>query len=268
MKGPKSLQKREDNWKTNMGAWFPGEGAVIRGKDLLHDFKNNSWMSLFLYGITGRKFTKNQIKLFEALWMLSTSYPDPRLWNNRVASLAGTVRSTRTLGISAAISISEATIYGQRPIIKAFDFLIHSKSSVEQGNKLIDIIKYELKKYRSIPGFGRPIIKYDERIIPVYELAEKLGCVNGPYVKLAFDIETILVTGRWRMQMNIAALAAALAADQGLTCDEYYSYVIPCFLAGLMPCIIDSNNKFEGSFLPLSCERVNYNGKSRRIWVL
>src|SRR5919106_230924 len=88
MRGPEQLFESEDHWVTSMGAWFPGERVVLRGKDLFHDLKDLSWMALLLFGITGRIPDERQVRLFEGIWALSTSFPEPRLWNNRVAALA------------------------------------------------------------------------------------------------------------------------------------------------------------------------------------
>ncbi|HFD13290.1 MAG TPA: hypothetical protein ENJ32_12610, partial [Crenotrichaceae bacterium] len=134
MKGPQTLLDAENNWQTDLGAWFPGERVVLRGKDLFHELGDYSWMGLLLYGITGREFNEKQIRLFEGMWTISTSYPDPRLWNNRVAALAGTTRSTSVLGISAATAVSEASIYGRRPDIRTIDFLYRAKKQLSSGN--------------------------------------------------------------------------------------------------------------------------------------
>lgn len=266
MQGPKYLFKNEDHWTTSMGSAFSQEGIIFRGKDLFHELNELSWMELLFYGITGRIFTKKQMRLFEGIWTLCTSYPDPRLWNNRVAALAGTARSTATLAISAANAVSEASIYGHRPIIRAIDFLFRTQQSLKQGNDLAELIKAELKKYKTIPGYGRPITRKDERIEPLMALAEKLGFSQGPYVKLAFEIEKKLLEGRWRLYMNVAALSAALVADQGLSRHEYYHYAILSFSAGMFPCYIDALKKTEGTFFPLSCDRIQYEGKPRRNW--
>jgi hypothetical protein len=266
VQGPKHLFESEDHWMTNMGAWFPGERVIFRGKDLFHELKNLPWMGLLLYGITGRMFNGKQIRLFEGIWTLCTSYPDPRLWNNRIAALAGTARSTATLAISAANAASEASIYGHRPNIQAIDFLFRAQQSLERRGNLAKLIKAELKKYRVIPGYGRPITRKDERIESLMVLAEELGFSKGPYVKLAFDVERILLQGRWRLYMNIAALSAALAADQGLSAREYYHYAILSFSAGILPCYIDALEKVEGTFFPLTCDRIQYEGKPRRTW--
>src|SRR5919108_6452472 len=98
MRGPKQLLENEDRWVTTIGAYFPGERVVFRGKDLFHDLKDLSWMALLLYGITGRIPDERQVRLFNGFWTLCTSYPEPRIWNNRVAALAGNVKKQGTLG--------------------------------------------------------------------------------------------------------------------------------------------------------------------------
>lgn len=266
MKGPSKLIAHEDRWNTRMGMVFPGKRVVFRGKDLFHELKDIRWMELLLFGITGRRFDEKQIRLFESIWSLGTSYPDPRIWNNRVASLAGTVRSTATLGLSAAISISEATVYGRRPDVRAIDFLFRTRRSLEAGATLPDIIRDELRKYRGIAGYARPFVNDDERILPVTHLAERLGYGDGAYLRIAYEVEKTLLNLRYRIKMNAAALGAALAADQGLSGYEYYLFLTPAFIGGMFPCYIEAAEKDEGTFLPLSCNRIEYLGKESRRW--
>ncbi|HEY4542485.1 MAG TPA: hypothetical protein VIG66_08960, partial [Noviherbaspirillum sp.] len=78
--------------KSRMGAFFPGSHVVFRGQNLHIDLKNMDWVELYVFGITGRRFTPEQLRLMHSIWTY-TSYPDVRLWNNRVAALAGSTRS-------------------------------------------------------------------------------------------------------------------------------------------------------------------------------
>jgi hypothetical protein len=238
--------------------------VVFRGKDLFTELADLPWMGLLLYGITGRIMDEKQIRLFEGIWSLCTSYPDPRLWNNRVAALAGTARSTGALGVSAATAITEAKIYGGQPIIAAFKFI--KKAKTTSRTSLTKLVREELTKNRLIPGFGRPLAGQDERIVPLMNLAKQLGFHNGPHTKLVFEIERILLAGRWRQNMNIAGLAAALALDQGLDAHEYTSYLVLAFSAGMVPCYLDATQKPEGSFFPLRCDRISYEGPEPREW--
>lgn len=259
------LLQSEDKWITSMGAWFAGERVVFRGKDLHHDLRDMNWMELYLYSITGREFTEEQLRVLNAIWTF-TSFPDPRLWNNRVVALASTARSTPTLALSAAIAVSEASIFGHGPSVHAINFFLETKKACDCGEIMGELVKLELKKRRSIYGYGRPLYRSDERIEHLKSLMEETQLDKGAHVLLAFEVERFLVAGRWRMYLNIAGLGAAVAADLGFNPKEFHLFKIPCFLAGMPPIYLEANEKDEGTFFPLRCERINYHGVNRRHW--
>jgi hypothetical protein len=265
MKGPELLEHHVGKLKTGAGAFFPGERVVFRGHDLHTSLKDLDWLELYLLGFTGRRFTLQQMKVLHALWTY-TSYPDARLWNNRVAALAGTARSTGTLGISAALGVSEAQIYGWGAALRASEFLTRAKIQVDAGADLTELVQSEIKQQRGIAGYGRPIISADERIAPMMTLVRKQGLDNGPHLKLAFEVEKILLAGRWRLHMNYAALSAALEADFGLSPHEFYLFGIPAFLAGMPPCYQDAVQKPVRQLFPLPCRMIAYEGVSNRSW--
>jgi citrate synthase len=265
MKGPTVLENAEDNLQTDMGAWFPGERVVLREKDLFNELNNLSWFKYLMFGITGKVFTDEQISLFEAVWTLTVSYPDPRLWNNRVAALTGTANSSGILGTSAAIAVSEANTYGNQVGLRAINF-IKRAAIINSEDSLTQFIKSEIKEQRSIPGYGRPIVQLDERIQPLLKKAEAVGLSNGIHLRVAQNIETILIRKKYRIRMNAAGLIAALLADIGLSDKQYYYYTALAFSAGIIPCHIDSANKKEGTFFPLRCNRLNYTGPEARHW--
>ena len=282
MRGPQVLLDHEDRWSTRMGGWFPGKRVVFRGKDLFHELNEFSWLGLLLYGITGRVFDEKQVRLFEGIWVLCTSYPEPRIWNNRIASLAGTARSTTNLGASAAMAVTEAIIYGHRPTIAAMGFLLYIQGHLDLGVELDQLLAEEFgqtetskhghsgwganRRVAKIPGYGRPVTHEDERIRPLMQLAEELGYLDRCFVRLTFRIERALLQSGRPLYMNISALMAGLAADQGLTPRQFYHYMISCCNAGIIPCAIDAFKQPPGAFFPLRCERIQYEGESRRIW--
>ena len=266
MKGPELLEQHVGKLVTRMGAFFPGERVVFRGHDLHASLKDLSWLELYLFGITGRHFTPQQMKVVQALWCY-TSYPDPRIWNNRVAALAGTARSTGTLGIAAALAVSEAGIYGGIVEQRAIEFIIRAKSLVDAGADLKELVRTEIKEERGIGGYGRPIVPTDERIVPTMMIVREQGLENEPYLKLAFAVEKILLAGRWRWQMNVVGLSAALCADMGMSPREYYFACMIVFLAGMPPCYLDAADKPEGLLFPLPCRMMSYEGAPRRRWV-
>lgn len=265
MKGPELLEKFAGRLISKMGAFIPGERAVFRGQNLHTTLKDLDWLELYLFGITGRRFTPQQMKVLHALWTY-TSYPDARLWNNRVAALAGTARSTGNLGIAAALAVSEAQIYGWGAALRASEFLIRAKARVNAGADLAALVSTELKQQRGIAGYGRPLVSNDERISPLMTLVREQGLDGGDHLKLAFEVENILLAGRWRMRMNHASLSAALAADFGMSPEEYYFFGIPAFLAGMPPCYLEAAEKPEGLLFPLPCRMLQYEGVARRRW--
>jgi hypothetical protein len=263
--GPALLQENVGVLKSRMGTFYPGSHVIYRGHDLHKDLKDMDWVELYLFGITGRRFTREQLRLMHSIWTY-TSYPDVRLWNNRVAGLAGSSRSTGTLGLAAAMAVSEASIYGRGSDMRAIDFLIRTLRKLDEGGDLDECIRLELELHRSISGYGRPLVNADERIEPLLALAKSLGLDQGPYLRLALAVEEKLLAGRWRMKMNYAGVVAPLVADIGLTPREYYLYLFPAFLAGMPPCFIEASDRAEGTLYPLACSDILYDGQPQRNW--
>jgi citrate synthase len=250
---------------SRMGTFVPGSHVVFRGQDLHRDLKDMDWLELYVYGITGRRFTQPQLKLLHAIWTY-TSYPDVRLWNNRVAALAGSARSTGNLCVAAALAVSEASIYGRGIDKRAITFLLRTRERLDAGEELVNCIREELDAHRSIAGYGRPLINGDERNGHMLSLTKSLGLDDGKYLQLAQRVEAVLLDGRWRMKMNYGGLAAALCADVGLTAQEYYLFMFPAFLAGMQPCYIEAADNEEGALYALPCTAILYDGKPARSW--
>lgn len=265
MSGPQSLEQHVGRLVTSAGAFFPGERIVFRGQDLFTSLRDLDWLELYTFGITGRRYTHQQMRVLHVCWT-HNSYPDPRLWNNRVAALAGTARSTGPLGIAAALAVSEATIYGGASQLRCCEFLTRAKKMVDAGADLEALVRTEIKVKRGIGGFGRPIVPTDERIVPIMTIVREQGLENGPHLKLAFEVERILLEGRWRWHMNSVGLTAALCADFGMSPREYYFFGLPVFLAGMPPCYLDAAGKPEGLLFPLPCRVMLYEGVGHRSW--
>jgi citrate synthase len=263
--GPELLQQHVGVLKSRMGTFYPGSHVIFRGHDLHADLKDMDWVELYVFGITGRRFSPRQLRLMHSIWTY-TSYPDVRLWNNRVAALAASSRSTGNLGIAAALAVSEASIYGRGIDIRAIEFLIRAGKTVDEGGSLAACVLAELDERRSIAGYGRPLINGDERNQHMLALAKDLGLDQGRYLKLAFAVEDALLDQRRRMKMNYGGLVAALGADLGFSPREYYQFMFPAFLAGMQPCFIEAADRPEGTLYPARCSDLVYSGPAQRSW--
>lgn len=266
MNGPELLNSCAGVLRTRVGACWPGTRAVFRGHDLHRDLRNSDWMDLYIFGITGRRYTPEQVKLLHGIWV-TTSYPDTRIWNNRVAGLAGSARSTPVLGITAALAVSEAGIYGGIPGVKAIDFFQRAGQAVAGGREIRGVVEEELAKRKVVFGFGRPIDSRDERLAWLAGIAKSLGLGEGRHFKLAFEIESILLAmGKANLLMNYAGMTAALGADLGLTPREFHLFRVPMFLAGMPPCWLEAADKPEGTLFPTRCGDIAYEGVAQRPW--
>lgn len=265
MTGIETLQAAVGRIKSRMGRFFPGERVVFRGANLHRDLKGIDWVDLFVFGITGRRFTPEQVRLLHMLWV-HTSYPDARIWNNRVVALAGTARSSSTLALSAGLAVSEARIYGRGAGFETISFLIETQRRIEAGETLADCVQSQLATYGRIAGYGRPIINGDERIAPTVAMAAELGLDKGPHLKLIFDLQNHLAETGHIIKMNYGAISGALGADLGLSPREHLAFMFPAFLAGMTPCYIEAGENPEGALFPLPCEAIKYEGREKRPW--
>lgn len=266
MKTPYKLEPFEDNWETHIGGWIPGEKVILRGKNLLTELKDYRWLEYLLFGITGR-YSPRIARLIEGMWVICTSFPDPRLWNNRIAALSATARSTGVLGSAGALAVSEATIYGLRPIKGGMDFLYRIDRLLSEGEDFERLVSSEMKKYRGIYGYGRPLVDRDERVGPLLDFAHSMEAGRGRFTELAFKVDEFLANSRFKYRINASGVVAGLLADEGIKPDEHYHLATLTFTAGVFPCFLDALAKPEGSFFPLRVSRINFEGAQKgRVW--
>jgi hypothetical protein len=265
----KNLEQYEDNWQTSMGGILFDQGLVssvlLRGRDIFTELSNKTWMEYQLFAVTGRE-DPILARLIEAIWVISSSYPEPRLWNNRVAALAGTARSTGHLAVAGAVAVTEAGIYGGQPILRVADFLSRTHKQLQQGLELQQVLDVERQKTGKIYGYGRPGPAQDERIQPLLNYIEEAGIERGSYTELVFAITEHFDRSKHRLQPNIAALLAGLLLDQGLSAKEIYYLYILGFCGGFLPCFLDAQAQPQGALFPLRSGRINYRGTAPRQW--
>lgn len=267
MTGPELLESHAGILRTRVGACWPGQRAVFRGHDLHRELRHSDWLELYLHGITGRRFSPQQVKLLHGMWVV-TSYPDARIWNNRVAALAGSARSTPVLGITAALAVSDARVYGGIGGVRGISFFRRTAKAVAAGQDLRALVQERLEAGHPIYGYGRPIDSHDERIPWLTSLAREQGLADGEHLRLAREIERILVEEleKTTLLMNYGGMIAALGADLGLTPREYHLFRIPLTLAGMPPCWAEAAEKPEGALFPTPCSGIAYAGVPRRSW--
>jgi len=262
------LENHEGPLPTRAGQVFPGQRAVFGGLDLHQAFTHSDWLEVYLYGISGKRLSQAQLNVLQSMWVY-TSYPDARLWCNRIGALTGSTRGTGAQALAAGIVASEAGLYGFGPETAIADFLVRAMEASRNGADLDALVRAELARHRHLMGFGRPVAAafVDERIPVTLAKLEHEGIAAGPYVKLAFDIEAALarVTGK-RLPMTYATMLVAVPLDFGLTARQSYLYLLPSFVAGMLPCYVEALERPAGATFAMRCERIAYDGVAARDW--
>lgn len=262
------LEQYEGPLPTRMGKCFPSERTVFRGLDLHEEFKNADWIELFIFSITGRRLPAAQLKVLQSVWVY-TSYPDARLWCNRVVALAGSSRGTGAQALGAGLAASEAAIFGRQPEIGAADFLVRALARVNAGDDLEQVVREELQRHPRMMGYGRPVAAahVDERIPITLAMMEREGMPMGAHLKLAFDIEAVLerVVGR-RLPMTYSSVVVAIPLDLGFSPLECYLYMQPSFIAGMIPCYLEALERPAAATFALRCDRIAYAGVAPQAW--
>lgn len=258
------LFQNEDKIVTKMGRSFLGERVVYRGEDLHHQLVDLSWIELYAFGITGKKFTPDQAKLLNFIWA-ATSYPDKSIWPNHISALAGSFKTSPALAMSASIASCDAEIFGGKPLRGAADFFVRALAHMKHDGDLEDYVLKELKTHRTVFGYGRPLASSDERIPHTIKFVRQLDLPSTEHFDLAIAVGKILKK-RKRLNMNAASLFSAIGMDLGFSPKTFHTYMTLCFVAGMSPCYLEADEQVEGTFLPVRCNRLKYTGHEKRDW--
>jgi len=256
--------KHRDRISSSSGGWTINGKSTLHGFDTHHELTPNaSWIQTLALAITGHLYSKNEARLIEAMYVV-TGYADPRIWCNRVVALAGSSRVPAAHSLAAGIASAEAKLYGWQATFHAARVIQRAQQiNKEHGESdLIDYVKEIITNDRALPGFGRPLTGVEERIAPLDKMAAELGVEVGPHLQVSRLIEELLKNKC--LFMNYGGYVAARLLDMGFDPVSVYRISILAFFTGLVPCYIEAFENEPGTFLPIACEDILYEGREER----
>jgi citrate synthase len=268
--------------KTDTGFWdklrhviYSRKGGAIlsqgkvysHGMDLLEELAGPaSYMQVLMLNATGRLPERRFADWVEAVFTMM-SYPDSRIWCNKVGAFGGTGRTSPVAAVTAGVLASDTPQYGPGSVLRAMRFIIPALELRQSGMDIEDLIgqlvRHPKKAAPIIPGYARPINRTDERVPVMERLAEEMRLNEGPHRQLAKGVSAYLEE-KHDLYINSTGYWAALVADQGLTAIEGYRLVSVIVNAGVMACYVDAHGRPPGSFLPLRCDDIDYQGALHR----
>ena len=249
------------------GGWIIGKGVLNCGYDMMHDLVGKrSYMQVMILNATGRLPDRKLADWFDAVH-ICLSWPDPRIWCNQIGALGGTMQTSVVSATVAGVLAADSKGYGTKPLVAGVSFIQKAMVAQENGLSVAEIVSEECAKFGGKPmimGYARPIAKGDERIEAMERVSKALGYSVGPHMKLAYKIEKELLA-KFNENMNINGYMSAFLSDQGLTPEEVYQICAVLVTSGVTACYLDAHDRAGGSFMPLQCEDIEYQGKPFRV---
>ncbi len=230
--------------RASAGIALLGSQVVVHGLDLHHDCLELGFVHYLLFCVTGRRFSAEQARALELLWV-STGYPDARIWCNRIAGYLASARVDPGLAMSAAIAASNSVAYGFRAMSRAYQVQLEIPEPLGERAAWLD---EQLSRSRLLSGYGRPQHGHDERIAVALKILVDLGLRAGPALRRAFWLHQRLSAEKG-IEMNIAALWAALALDFGITQREFEQFMLLMFAPGYSAVYADQRQRPAFAFL-------------------
>jgi hypothetical protein len=230
--------------RCSAGMALLGKLVVVHGRDLHADCLDLGFVHYLLFCVTGRRFDPVVIGVIERLW-IATGYPDARIWCNRVAGYLGSARVDAGLALSAAIAASNSVTYGFVAMRLAYAV---QAAIPEPPQERRAWLARALEERRLLPGYGRPVHGHDERIDVALEILADAGLRAGPVLQRAFWLDGEL-SRRKGIEINIAAVWAAIAIDAGIGGHEYEAFMLLMFVPGYMAVYAEQRARPPLSFL-------------------
>lgn len=247
------------------GRWCIGEGVQCQGYSLLEDLVGSTgFFQVLMLHVTNRLPEKRLTQWLEAAF-ICLSFPDPRIWCNQVAALAGTARCSPVAAMSAGALASDSALYGPGSALAALSFIkkaLADSAATRDLNALLDSGPYRRGKLRA-PGYSRPVALGDDRVARMDQFAAELGFDDGPHLSLAWQLDKA-VQARSGDSINLLGYIAAFWLDQGFNEQQAYTVFSLCVNGGLHACYDEAHSSPLGAFLPLRCDDVLYAGVAER----
>ncbi len=240
-----------------------GDAIYNHGYSMMDDLVGyKSFYQVLLLNITGRMPDKRLADWIEAS-CICLSWPDPRIWCNKIGTFAGSMRCSPVVGVSMGILASDSRMYAAGAVKPGASFIVQALKKNKNGRSVLDIIEDELQHKTAIMGFKRPLATGDERIPPLERTSKALGFGIGEHLELAYEIDNKL-QHHYKESMNVLGYCVAFLSDQGLTPDEIARTYSTWVHSGVHACYAEAYDNPPESFLPLRCNDIDYQGKPMR----
>jgi len=262
--------ERRGLFRTSKGGWIIGEAVYNHGYSMMDDLVGHkTFFQVLVLNVTGRLAEKNLADWLEASF-ICLSWPDPRIWCNKVGTLAGTMQCSPAAAVSVGILAADSRMYASGALVAGAEFIIEAVEKKKAGLSVEEIVNAELEKKAKrsaakpvIMGYARPIATGDERVIAMERVTKTLGFEIGEHLSLAYEIDSYL-QNNYKESINMLGYCVAFMVDQAFCNKEITRLFSTWVNSGVHACYAEARDRAPESFLPLRCDDIEYQGKIER----
>lgn len=259
--------KRRGTICTRKGGWIIGEAIYNQGYSMLEGLVGKaSFFQVLTLNATGRFPEKALAKWLEALF-ICVSWPDHRIWCNQVGSLSATMQTSPVAAVCSGVLSSDSKMYGPGCMRAACEFIGAAYDKRRGGISAEEIVAmYPKRGSDDVPlivGYARPVATGDERIAALEQVSGNLGLKTGGHISVAREIDMVM-QDRYKESINLAGFCAAFLADYDFAPNDVYRLLSCAVNSGVHACYAEVADQTPGSFFPLHCEDIDYQGKPAR----
>ena len=248
------------------GGWKIGSGIETHGYSLLDEIHGKcSLFQVMILNVTGRLPEKRLADVVEGVFICS-SWPDPRIWCNKLGAFSAMTRTTPTAAVAAGGLAGDSKLYGvgtgrsiESFITLADRMINHENWSVQEFMEKHAFSNGKLQA----PGFARPLAKGDERVVAMRRYARELGFETGRFEKLANEMEDYLSTKAGE-GLNSSGYFVVFMKDQGYSIDEIIGIAAWAISTGVYASYFEYIAQAPEAFLPLRISDIDYTGPEVR----
>ncbi len=258
--------QRRNKIFSRKGGWKIGKAVLNHGYSMMDDLVGNvSYMQVMMLNSLGKLPDRRLADWMEA-FHICLSWPDPRIWCNHIGALGAEMKVSAVAATSSGNMAMESRAYGSHTLIDGVNFIQNALKEYKSGVSVEELVKAASQRVGATPvitGYARPIAKGDERVGAMEKVTEELGFEIGEHLALAYKVEEYL-NDHFSESMNINGYVSAFLSDIGFTAEQVYISCSTLVASGVTACYLDANARTPGSFLPLKCDDINYEGKEHR----
>lgn len=201
----------------------------IRGRRLFGELLGRwSFLRVAAWEIAGVELSEADARHLDDQGVL-TQIADVRIWplavTRRVAASGAGLGPAIVAGLTTLMNPKMAV----QPVSSFARFLARLEAEVAAGRTVDEVLRALRAAGERLPGIGRPVVGYDERVAQQRRLLRAYGRADGASVRLADEVDAWF-QARHGLALNSAGLMAALLRDLGFTPDASEAFCLLYFL--------------------------------------